>query len=314
MSPVFCIAKEKMKVPNFLKPLKTEVYIWRRAWRRSLLFSYLYRAYIDAPLIRWRSTPLETPITNPELSVHMLLCHRDLTMALWSLASYYQVVTVVGQLIIHSDGSLTAADRALISRLLPSARIIEKAEADALVESAAIPNEVKEFRLTKPVVYLKKLVDTSVVTDTAYHLLIDSDLAWLQTPTEIESAVLASEPRSLMTLNASKCPVYLIGDRKLSEEYARYNGGVIFFHRDTIDLERLIDFFAQLDMQKPQRAIGQSGHAYCLQNLIALPYERYAMRGPITDTHVMVHYTQVQRERFYTHALPHIKNLLQQDT
>ena len=299
-----------MQVPKPLRPLKTEFYLWRKAIRQGRFWSYIYSAYGLAPRIRRRTQPIDRPVTHPELTVHMLLCHRDLTMALWSLASYYAVTSVTGQLMIHSDGTLTEADRALIARLLPNAVVVTPDEADAAVRAADIPEAVREFRLTQPVVYLKKLVDTSVLAKTPYHLLIDSDLAWFRVPEEIEHAVRAGERCARMTLNSRHCPVYIKGDRELPEEYSQYNGGIIFFHEDAIDLAKLIEFFDLLDMEKKQLFIGQSGHAYCLSHLEPLAYERYPMRGEITEQTVMMHYSQPRRVRFYTDALPILKDRL----
>lgn len=300
-----------MRVPNRLKPLKSELYLWRKACGQGILHRYLYNRYLIAPGIRLRSAAISKPVTHPDLTVHMLLCHRDLTMALWSLASFYRVSSVVGRLMVHSDGTLTDLDKRLLRRLIPEVTIVERDEADEAVRSSqAIPEEVRRFRLETPYVYLKKLVDTFVVAPGGYHLLIDSDLAWFSAPTEFETVVAAGKRMSLMTLNGLHCSVWKNGGGEFPQSVARYNGGIIFFHHDDQDLTRLIEFIEQVDMDRPQRYVGQTGHAYCLDHLNELPWERYPNRGPITPETVMMHYTQPRRARFYADALPRIRELL----
>jgi hypothetical protein len=119
---------------------------------------------------------------DPDASVeaHLLVCHRDLHMALLAMKSFLHHVPAVA-LVVHDDGSLSDADAALVCSHVRGARVIRRAEADARVEPL-LTDPVREIR--------RKHVLTMKVFDFIHYnagrrtMLLDSDLLFLRRPDE----------------------------------------------------------------------------------------------------------------------------------
>ncbi len=84
-----------------MKKIKREIFYIKLAFslygiRRG--FFFLWQRYIVAPRILKSKKSFEKPITNGDLSIHMLTGHQDFLIALWSLASYYSVAQSIGKL------------------------------------------------------------------------------------------------------------------------------------------------------------------------------------------------------------------------
>jgi hypothetical protein len=93
-----------------LKNFKKEFFYWRKALWHGQLWSYWHGRYFLAPRILQRIVPIFSSDPEAELAIHLLLCHRDVTSALWCLASWAANSPVAAQLYLHDDGTLTAGD------------------------------------------------------------------------------------------------------------------------------------------------------------------------------------------------------------
>ena len=213
-------------------------------------FQYLYYRYIIAPRILKIKTALERPVNNQDLSIHVLSCHRDVIMLAWSLASFYSVASIVGQLYIHNDGSLTLSDKKIIKILFPSAIVIDP---DSLESN--LNNKLSDFPIIKQIrfdhqdlVLLKKIIDPYFVSDKKVHLIIDSDLLWFNNPQEINNEILAQIPKSLMIDGVGiPCPVYFNDDTKIEKRLAIINSGIVLYHKDNFNLAKLSEYFKKID-------------------------------------------------------------------
>lgn len=292
-----------------LSNLKRELFIIRRAFfKRRMGWEYLYYRYVVAPRIYKLDTPIERPVQYPELAIHILVCARDLTMTLWSLKSFYENSGVVGPLYIHSDGSLTRAHITRIKRLLPNATIIyPEVFEESFKDRADIPASIVSFRMEQPVVFLKKLVDPNFTSPEPYIFVIDPDLIWNGLCTEVIEVLACKGRAAYMMAGSQSDVVHVLPGTTFPEELSYFNGGMIFYHRDRMDLERLGAFFDMLDMSKHQRFIGQSGHAYALMPE-SFPLETYVLHGALTDTTKVKHYTSPEREKFFTVGIPHLQH------
>ena len=103
---------------NFKKIKLEFFYLYKSFFIYKKGFLYLKNKYIIAPKILKLNKVFEKPVNNDNLSIHVLTSHRDFLMLLWSLASFYQVASIVGPLFIHNDGSLTAKDKRIILSLI----------------------------------------------------------------------------------------------------------------------------------------------------------------------------------------------------
>ena len=292
---------------KFFKKIKLEFFYLRKAffeYRQG--WSYIYYKYIVAPQILKSNQVLEKPINQPDLSIHILTCHRDLVMTIWSLASFYFKTGISGELIIHNDGSLTETDKKYLKKFFPSAKVLETANflrdyADKIDQYPIL----KKFRSTYTNFSFKKLVDPYFVSDKKFRLIVDSDLIWYGPPTEIKDQITDSSNKSLMQSNNSKIYVTFRDGTKIDDKFAGANAGIIFYVHNNFNLEKINSFLSKLNVDKPinLQFADQLGHAFCLDNLELLSSEVYPIAGKLHEKVVVRHYTSPRRPLFYIEGL-----------
>ncbi|MDX9893227.1 MAG: hypothetical protein RB292_02325 [Patescibacteria group bacterium] len=290
-----------------LKNLKLEFFHIRKAF---LVYghgwAYLYYRYIVAPKIFRLKTPLDRPINYSDLSVHILTCHRDLLMFIWSLASFYRHGEMIGQVVVHNDGSLTAADQRLIKRLFPSVAIYQTS--DFLKDYQSNFNNyqiLNDFRANYKKFSFKKLIDPYFVSTKSFRLVIDSDLFWFGPPIIIKQALDSSDDKSLMQQNNIPIYVSFKDGSRVADYLAQANSGIVFYRQESFDLEKLAEFLTKLDtkVEKNLYFADQLGYAYSLKNLSFLPPEIYPIKSPWTNEISIKHYTGPRRSLFYVEGV-----------
>lgn len=291
--------------------LKKEQFYFRSALRQGIGINYL-RARLAARRIFAARKIFQRPVNRPDLSIHVLTCHQDLTMLAWSLASYYLVAKAIGQLYVHSDGTLNKHDEEKLRLLFPEARLINPWDIEPRLEKELVDYPaLKKFRLNfSRFVLLKKLIDPYFASPANLHLIIDSDLIWFQNPHELEQAIQQGERRSFMMLNNGECPVYFKKSDIYPSQLARYNSGVVLYRRDNFNLKKLSEYMEKIDEENPQNPhfIEQAGYAYCLENLAELPQIRYHIKGAVSAQTAVKHYTSPRRVQFYTEGLARLES------
>lgn len=107
-----------------------------------------------------------------------LLCHRDVDLAIHCLSSAVALSADEVQVVIHEDGSLTEQDRDKIADKLPRSRILDRAEADAIMEERLVrhPN-AREFRAGS--VWGLKLLDV-VLAEPGLCFYLDGDIRFFR--------------------------------------------------------------------------------------------------------------------------------------
>lgn len=305
---------------NF-KKLKLELFYIRKAffeYKKGL--KYLYNKYFLARKILRIDKILEKPINNQDLSIHTLTCSRDFIMFVWSMASFYQVVDTIGQLYIHNDGTLTKQDKGILNKFFPSAILVDTNQfSDKYLDELNKYPIIKEFRTGYPKYFLlKKLIDPYFVSPKKYHLFVDSDLLWLNTPQEIEQEIQNGCQNSLITRNYALHPDYTIHCKdgtKLNDQLAMLNSGIVLYRRDNFNLEKLQEFFNKVDTTNDFNShfIEQAGYAYCLESLESLPYEKYTIKDDLSDKIIVKHYTGPRRLLFYIEGIEAIRNFFKSE-
>jgi hypothetical protein len=114
-----------------------------------------------------------TPAAEP-LSVHSLICHQHVDMAITCLSSFHRCSDRPVELRLHDDGSLTAEDAARLKAAFPAARLIGREESDQLAAESlrALPKCLESRRVMAMTL---KLLDP-LVMDRAPYLLLDTDV------------------------------------------------------------------------------------------------------------------------------------------
>ncbi len=293
--------------------IKKELFYLRAAWRQGRGLDYL-RTRRAARKIFSSPSNLQRPINQPNLSVHVLTSHRDLTMLVWALASFYKVTPIIGQLYIHSDGTLSFHDRDRLKIFFPGAEIVapEQFEPKLTQQLEAYP-VLKKYRFNfSDFVLLKKLIDPFFASTSEFRLIIDSDLLWFTAPTELETELRRDVPRSLMMLNNGECPVFFKSPDRYPARLGQYNSGVVFYRRGNFNLKKLSEYLDSIDERHPQNAhfIEQAGYAYCLENLAELPQSRYHIKGAVGPQTAVKHYTSPRRVQFFTEGVAVLESRL----
>ena len=100
-----------------IKRIKKDFFQIRKAFfAYNQGFAYINGKYFLAKKI-YNVGIIEKPITNHNLSIHSLTGVSDFTMFLWSLHSFYNTNSEIGQLYIHNDGTFTQRNISLIKSI-----------------------------------------------------------------------------------------------------------------------------------------------------------------------------------------------------
>lgn len=297
-----------------LKKAKLEFFYLRKSFLEYQQgFKYLKNKYWLAKKILDQNKIFEKEINFEQLSIHLLTGRSHLIMLLWSLASFYQQMKIIGPLYIHSDGSLLKQDIDLIRKFFPNVRIIGPEEfLSANQDKLAKYPVIKKFRTEYSQFFLlKKLIDPYFASDKKFRLIIDSDLIWFQEPKEIEREIKNECQDSLMADNNNLCPVYFKDGIKLSDEKASYNSGMVLYQKENFDLRKLTDYLEKIDLNHFQNRhfIEQAGYASCLENLKKLPAS-YTIAGDLNKNVIMKHYTSPRRPLFYIEGIEKLRDNL----
>jgi hypothetical protein len=293
------------------KKIKLEIFYFKKAmfeYRSGL--KYLFNKYYFAPKIINSKKIFEKLINCVDLSVHILTCHRDMVMTIWSLASYYQNANLIGKLYIHNDGTLTNGDQSLLRSFFPSAIIVGTDEVNQNLKKIESFAEIGSFiKKNRKFILLKKLIEPFLVSEAKYRLVIDSDLVWFRNPIEIEEILLTDSNQSLMASNIAECPVTFNDGSKLSDFQAMLNSGIVLYKINNFNLAKLAEYFSKFNMENESLShfIEQAGYAYCLQNIKILPSDKYTAKSYYTDQVIMRHYTSPRRPLFFVEGIKILK-------
>lgn len=289
-------------------------YIYLAFTRYKKGFLYLWMRYIVAPKILSREEKIEKPITHKNLSIHMLFGSRDFLMACWSLASWYANSHVIGQLYIHSDGTLNESQKSVLKKLFPTHSFIDASEVvDTHKTFFEKHPTAHSFRKNYKKFQSKKLLDPYLSSDKPMRLILDSDMLWFKNPEEIESNLASGTPRAMMMSDGDGEYAYVTfkDGTKISKEIAGFNSGITLYRKDQFDISALEDYINKVDYMNT-RFTDQACYATILKpHLVMLPKDRYILKGALTENIVMRHYTGPQRAKFYLLGLDRIwKNIL----
>lgn len=293
------------------KRLKLEVFFLKKAFfQYHAGWRYIYSKFFLVNTIL-KSGIIETPISNHDLSMHILTSHKDMKMMLWSLASFYKVFKNPGQLYIHSDGSVTSQDQEMLKKFLPTAVVVDANQFVTDFSSQLDQYQtIKKFRTENPQYFLlKKLIDPFFVSDKPYHLIIDTDLMWYQTPMAIETELNQDSSKSLMMHSPIPTYVYFKAGQ-LADHLALKNSGIVLYNKKNFSLNKLEEYLTKIDTANSENNhfIEQAGYAYCLDNLEDLPKDTYIIKEPVTANTIMRHYTSPRRPLFYIEGLEKFKS------
>jgi hypothetical protein len=268
-------------------------------------FEYMWMRYVIAPKILFAGAYEHKPVRE-DVSMHMLFGARDFLMGLWSLASFYRVMPEVGELVVHSDGTLTKRHMGAIKKLFPQARIEDAKEFMTLHgDSLSAYPVLKNFREVYPKFQSKKLIDQYVLSGKKFRILLDSDILWFKEPTEITASLKAGVPKPLMMTNQDAyVHVQFADGTTTTDEVAKANSGIVVYREDQFSLEAMQEYVQKTDYLG-KKFTDQACFASILKPEL-LSESTYIIKGTLTDSIIMRHYTSPSRAKFFFYGLNHI--------
>ena len=178
-----------------------------------------------------------TPIT-----VHGLICHRDVNLALTCLGSLLKFSTQSLHLVIHDDGSLTPEDIEKLLARLQHPTIILRREADERM-GELLKDHPNCYQYRQNYVYGLKLLDIALLSESDFAYC-DSDILFFR-PFDRLFQFPNSETSALFMRDYvdaySMLPWHLVGVNK-PRLVSKLNAGLLFFRKSAYDLD-FIDWF-----------------------------------------------------------------------
>lgn len=267
-------------------------------------FSFMYWRYVMAPQILSYQRALQVKPARDDFSVHILMGSRDFLMGCWSIASFLRVMPEMGELFVHSDGTLSDGQYATLKRLFPYARIENtKTFLEHHGELLHPYPALKQFRETYTRFQIR-IIDQHFLSGKRFRLFLDSDLLWFREPTEIVDALRAGVPTPFMMSNGEYVRMEFKDGSHTDDTVSRPNGGIVLYREDQMDMERMQEFLRMSDYQN-KRFGDQAWMAWTLRPAL-LPEDTYIIKGTLTPRIVVRHYTNPSRLKFYFYGLNRI--------
>jgi hypothetical protein len=182
--------------------------------------------------------------TAADVEVHMLCGHRHVPMAIWAWWSLLRFCAGKYAAVLHSDGSLTAADIARFQKAFPGIRVEPAQSTDEIFAGvggkAAFPF-LHQFR--EDLKLSRKIMDFHMLARGKVVIMLDSDILFFRHPTELFDA--AEQCRTLgsgVAFNKDIGSMFSATPEILSAHYKRnvpecFNSGLVVLPR--FDLEGL---------------------------------------------------------------------------
>jgi hypothetical protein len=206
----------------------------RHIWRTQ-------RAAARAARVAFRTPPMPVGAKG-DIEVHMLLCHRDVAMALQSLKSLLRFTPEPFAVVLHDDGTLTPEDRSHLAHHLPGIRVIESADATARVDAELARLGLERCReLRRTHILARRIFDFPLYSAGTMMLQLDADVIFLEPPRELFRALACTDSRSPMRFNIDVRDAYCWSDDEIRgvtgfAPAPRVNGGLVAMRYDAANL------------------------------------------------------------------------------
>lgn len=294
-------------------------------YHRRILFSigpfgylrFLYARHIHLPAIA-KAPPLSG--RDRSFEVHMLLNHGRILEGAWALYSFQHLSEASAHIVIHDDGTLQDKDLTLLRSLFSPITIWRRAAADDVCVSRLKQLGFERLvRFRSQLVFALKLTDPVLLGRTRSIVIMDSDVLFFKTPTEILNAALSGE--AAYSLNCGD--YYCVPESDLSDLIGgplipRCNAGLLVVDRRLVDLERWNDYLREPRFWNSDG----TGEYHAEETLWACELARlkatplpasYAIGAPKPSKFHFGHYHgggPYHSTLFYTRGLPYVRKLI----
>ena len=216
-------------------------------WHQNVIRISADRRVLNTPA-------LITGHDNLDFEMHILLGKRHVGMSLWAIKSVLHWAGKAYTVVLHDDGSLTDEHVKIINQHLVNAKVIRRADADALMAEKLVgcPNAYG-YRFSrlgsanpngKASVFSLKLLDFSLLSNARKILVLDSDVLFFKRPDAIIDWV--NDPADIDCLYCFELYVPIRNARNKIIRFEQkpvvplgFNSGLICFERSAFDLAAL---------------------------------------------------------------------------
>jgi len=221
------------------------------------------RRELDAMYAAVAKTPPLRCNPQAETAVHTVTSRHHLRMyltAIKSLLRYHDDIAVV----LHDDGSLDAADVALVMLHVPGVRLIPRNSADQDM-SRILARYPHCRRLRERVVNSLELFDNMLLAPATRVVNLNSDVLFLREPTAVLEWLAGGDPSIVGVYEAEPAGQAALLARRGSRFPAHVTTALACFYPGTCDLDLVEDVLAETTLDW-----------FTAQNLYPLLYERQA--------------------------------------
>lgn len=185
--------------------------------------------------------------TSTHCEIHVLTSQDDFLNLLWALKSFYYYSKCTYSLCVHSDGTLSDSQIALLKFHFPNARVILKKDADKIMARAlSVYQRALDFRQSNHLA--PKVFDFKYFLESDKMLLIDSDVLFFSSPQELISRI-ENPDYHKNTVNKDVLYGYTIPMEEVQNQLdftwiPYFNSGLGLIHRESINFEWIEKFLA----------------------------------------------------------------------
>ena len=286
---------------------------------RSLLLGlirhYYYRELYRRKILSTRPVVCDR---NSDFEIHILTSEKDFLNAVWCLKTFYYYSGTRPELVIHGDGTLGTNNINTALKNFPNCRIIRKSDADRDLERfLAGFKYCRKNRLRKDFWSAVRLFDFCYYARAERLLVLDSDVLFFRTPTEIIENIQAGKPFFNSDYqNAYSHPPGVLEKILGIEMIPKVNAGLISLHKqhyaNNLDL---IEYY----FEKMEEIISDVEYNWHEQTMHAILLSKYgavrlseqhqiSRNHPLSDKTVSHHFVadgSGSRIDFYREGLRH---------
>ena len=207
----------------------------------------LYRHLIEEPRresLKDRLLSLPPSISADKslgFTLHMMVCKRDLKMAVCSALVANFHCGVAFDWIFHDDGSLNNEDERFILSRLPKTKVVRRQEADTFAnEKLKAYPKILDSRRNQ--IMALKIVDVRIWGKGDKFGYVDSDVLFVKKPDFYLDALANREPKNYFNKDIKNA--YVKSSDQIEEAigirpFERGNAGLWVMHRQDIDLDKI---------------------------------------------------------------------------
>jgi hypothetical protein len=258
---------------------------WRQDLRAALLEEPLYHALRRAHHAPWRalwdscrlhprilrSAPLRSaPPASAGWALHTMVQPADWRLSLWMLRSLLRFCPEPPALVVHLNRALRPSARHHLARLLPDARIVDRAAADPVVNAHLLERRLIQclhWRHSNPI--LLKLLDSHVLAGAERLVWVDPDVLFFRAPAELLAAAGPGRlDRFLCQQDVASSytpePAHVLARTGVALR-PRVNSGLLLRDHDGLSLDDVETFLQTETWPSPRSGfLEQTAFAYCL--------------------------------------------------